>query len=161
MLDKKKGRKKRIDKGASFGGAETPSAKGPLLSRSKVWIQDEHGNVVFGSGRLKILKAIKEKGSINAAAKELGIGYRAVWARIDATEKRLGKKLLQKQSGGTAGGGSQLTPLAETLIEKFGEIQNRIEAATDVLMKKELGVQLDVGNPCRANYTHDVWNNEI
>jgi molybdate transport system regulatory protein len=114
-----------------------------LLSRSKIWIEDKHGNVIFGSGRLKILKAIQQYGSINAAAKELKMGYRAVWARISATEKRLGKKLLVKQSGGATGGGSQLTPLAEHLIETFGNVQQKIEKETDELFEKELATHLN------------------
>jgi len=128
-----------------------PLKKRSLLSRSKIWIEDEQGDVVFGSGRLKILKAIKENGSINAASKELKIGYRAVWARINATETRLGKKLLRKKSGGSSGGGSQLTPFAEMIIERFEYIQNKIENHTDLLIKEELGDQLNIDNQCREN----------
>lgn len=116
----------------------------PLSTRSKIWIETKNGDVVFGSGRLKILKAIQRHGSINAAAKELNIAYRSVWARINATEKRLGEKLLVKQSGGAAGGGSHLTPLAEYLIEVFGHVQQQIEKETDDLFKKELRPHLDI-----------------
>ena len=121
-----------------------PSKTIPLSTRSKIWIEDGQGNVIFGSGRLKILKAIQRHGSINAAAKELNMGYRAVWARIHATEKRLGEQLLVKQSGGSAGGGSQLTPLAEFLIEKFGNVQKNIEKETDTQFKNELKTHLSI-----------------
>lgn len=116
----------------------------PLFSRSKVWLQDEDGNVIFGAGRLRILKAIKRNGSIHAAAKDLKIGYRAVWARIHATEDRLGKKLLEKKIGGASGGGSELTSLAEFLIEQFTIIQNRIEKETDKLFQEHLGDRLSL-----------------
>ncbi|MBF0451418.1 MAG: LysR family transcriptional regulator, partial [Candidatus Magnetomorum sp.] len=114
----------------------------PLLTKSKVWIEDLDGNVVFGSGRLKIFKAIKRNGSINAAAKELKMGYRAVWARISATEQRLGQKLLIKQSGGSSGGGSQLTPLAEALIENYEKVQQCVEKETDERFQDALGTYL-------------------
>ena len=114
----------------------------PLYSRSKVWLQDAEGNVIFGAGRLRILKAIQRTGSIHAAAKELGIGYRAVWGRIHATEERLGVKLLEKKIGGATGGGSELTPLAELLMEKFTQIQKRIETETDALFMEALGDRL-------------------
>jgi len=116
----------------------------PLFSRSKVWLQDEEGNVIFGAGRLRILKAIKRNGSIHAAAKDLKIGYRAVWARIHATEERLGIKLLEKKIGGASGGGSELTPLAEFLIDQFTIIQNRIEKETDKLFQECLGDRLNL-----------------
>ena len=116
----------------------------PLYSRSKVWLQDAEGNVIFGAGRLRILKAIKRNGSIHAAAKELKIGYRAVWARIHATEERLGIKLLEKKIGGASGGGSELTPLAEFLIDQFTIIQKRIEKETDTMFQECLGERLNL-----------------
>lgn len=121
-----------------------PQKSTPLFSRSKVWIEDADGNVVFGFGRLRILKAIQRNGSIHAAAKELKIGYRAVWARIQATESRLGEKLLEKTKGGAAGGGSRLTPLAESIIEQFDRIQQEIENRTDALFDQFLGDRLNI-----------------
>lgn len=44
-----------------------------LTVKSRIWIDDENGDVVFGSGRLRILNAIEEHGSILAAAKALGM----------------------------------------------------------------------------------------
>ena len=123
-----------------------PRESKPLFSRSKVWIEDADGNVVFGMGRLRILKAIKLHGSIHAAAKELNIGYRAVWGRIQATESRLGEKLLEKTKGGAAGGGSQLTPLAESIIEQFDKIHQCIEKETDALFNQSLGDRLNLNN---------------
>lgn len=119
---------------------------GPLSSRSKVWLQDEDGNVVFGAGRLRILKAIRKNGSIHAAAKELKMGYRAVWARITATEERLGARLLERRTGGPSGGGSELTPLAEELINAFSSVQSEIEQQTDESFRKYLGRSLNLKN---------------
>ncbi|MDX9785658.1 MAG: LysR family transcriptional regulator [Desulfobacterales bacterium] len=113
-----------------------------FYTRSNVWIQDAEGNIVFGLGRCKILRAIQRHGSIHAAAKELKIGYRAIWARIKATEDRLGEKLLIKTIGGATGGGSRLTPLAETLLSEFDKVQKHIEKETDRQLEKHLGAYL-------------------
>ncbi len=94
--------------------------------------------MVFGHGRLRILKAIQKEGSIHAAAKELKMGYRAVWARIHTTEERLGVQLLEKRIGGTEGGGSTLTPLAEKLVHSFTRLQQDIEKETDARFQKYL-----------------------
>jgi molybdate transport system regulatory protein len=118
----------------------------PLQTKSKIWIEDMDGNVVFGTGRLKILRAIKQYGSINSAAKSLKMGYRAVWARITATENRLGKKLLIRKSGGASGGGSQLTPLAETMIAKYESVQKDIEQVTDDKFHEALGESLIINS---------------
>lgn len=110
--------------------------------RSKVWIEDEAGKVIFGLGRLHMLEAIHRSGSIQAAAKELKMSYRAVWGRIKATEERLGAPLLVKSIGGVAGGGSQLTPLALRLVAQFRELHRTIAIDSDGLFESVFAAQL-------------------
>jgi molybdate transport system regulatory protein len=102
-----------------------------LFIRSKVWIEDQDGNVVFGLGRIKILEAVDRLGSLHAAAKELKMGYRAIWGRIRATEERLGELLLVRTIGGSSGGGSQLTPFARMLLDQFEELHREIRRHSD------------------------------
>ncbi|HMK42882.1 MAG TPA: LysR family transcriptional regulator [Dissulfurispiraceae bacterium] len=99
--------------------------------RTKIWIEDGNGEVVFGSGRFRILSAIEQHGSIVSAARALGMSYRAVWGKIKATEERLGKPLLSKQSGGSHGGGSELTPYAKSLLNRFQQLQNVTKTTAD------------------------------
>jgi molybdate transport system regulatory protein len=106
-----------------------------LTVKSKIWIENEKGEVVFGAGRLKILNAVEKNGSILAAATELRMSYRAVWGKIKATEDRLGKPLLTKRTGGVHGGGSVLTPFAKTLIERFRHLDALIRTTTDALFE--------------------------
>ena len=115
-------------------------------SRSKIWIEDDDGNVVFGLGRYRILSLIKERGSLQAAAKKLKMGYRGIWGRIKATEERLGEKLLIKTVGGSKGGGSQLTPLAEKLIEQFGQTIAQLEKQVDTQLEASLKQHINI-NP--------------
>ena len=68
--------------------------------RSKIWVEDARGKLVLGPGRLRIFDSIQRTGSMHAAAKELGMSYRAVWGKIKATEERLGERLLVKTVGG-------------------------------------------------------------
>ena len=110
------------------------AAKSPKLTiRSKIWIEDEQGEVVFGTGRLRILNAVDEHGSILGAAKALGMSYRAVWGKIKATEERLGQSVLEKHTGGAEGGGSKLTPFGRTLIERFRQTENLTRSTADAL----------------------------
>ncbi len=115
-----------------------------LKVRSKVWLENEEGEVVFGLGRLKILEAVHRLGSIHAAGKELKIGYRAIWARVKAAEERLGEPLLIKKIGGATGGGSTLTPLAETLVVEYGRVQEEIKRETDAQFQARLGDHLNI-----------------
>ena len=49
-----------------------------LHIKSKFWIEDPKGRPVFGGGRAMVLQKIDELGSIQAAADELKMSYRAV-----------------------------------------------------------------------------------
>ncbi len=108
---------------------------GKYRIRSKIWVEDDSGGVAFGLGRVRILEAIQRKGSIHAAAKELGMSYRGVWGRIKATEERLGQPLLVRNIGGASGGGSRLTPFAETLIRQFVDLHKKIAQDADWLFE--------------------------
>lgn len=98
----------------------------PFRLKSKIWIVDRHGAVVFGLGRYRILEAVERLGSLQAAAQELKMSYRAVWARVSATEQRLGKALLIREPRG-----SRLTPLGKTLLDRFARLLALVEAESD------------------------------
>lgn len=108
----------------------------PFVIKSKVWIENDTGQVIFGLGRYHILSAIERSGSINAAAKELKMGYRAVWGKIKATEEGLGRPLLVRNTGGSAGGGSTLTPLARKLLKEFKNIHSHVLNESDSFFEK-------------------------
>ncbi|NUO07797.1 MAG: LysR family transcriptional regulator [Candidatus Brocadia sp.] len=91
----------------------------------KVWFE-ENGGVAFAEGRRILLEAVDRLGSLNAAAKELGMSYRAAWGKIKATEKALGIKLLEVTTGGRGGGGATLTSEAKELISKYRKYTDRM-----------------------------------
>ena len=103
-----------------------PTQHMPFGIRSKVWIEDGEGHVVFGLGRYRMLDTIQKTGSLNAAAKELKMSYRAVWMRIRMSEERLGKALVERD-----GNGSRLTPFAQQLMTQFQQLQNRVNKDSD------------------------------
>ena len=108
-----------------------PNRRSTFAIRTKIWIEDDTGKVIFGAGRFNILKAVAEHGSLSAAAKALGMSYRAVWGKIRATEDRLGQQLLRKQTGGISGGGSELTPFANNLLKSYHKLQSMTRAKAD------------------------------
>jgi molybdate transport system regulatory protein len=94
--------------------------------RSKIWIEDSRGKVIFGLGRYRILEAVRRTGSMNAAAKELHMSYRAVWMRVRSSEKRVGKTLIVRE-----GKGSRLTPFAENLMKQYRRLLSVMQTETD------------------------------
>ena len=88
--------------------------------RHKIWLEKD-GKVLFGLGRYKLFKAIDELHSLNAAAKQLNMSYRAAWGRVKASEDRMGKKLVERSQGK----GMYLTDYAISLLEQFDRLEQQ------------------------------------
>ena len=115
-----------------------PKPKSVFRIRSKIWVENPDGKVVFGLGRYRILESVQRLGSLQAAAQELKMSYRAIWMRISATEERLGKPLLIRDPKG-----SRLTPLGETLLKQFQRLLKIVETESDDVYKDLMAAYLD------------------
>lgn len=113
-------------KGRVAKGRKEPVQGGICTIHSKIWIEDEQGHVVFGQGRYRILEAVERLQSLQKAAAELKMSYRALWGRVKASEERLGQPLVARE-----GRGSRLTPYAQNLMLRYQELQQRIRQEAD------------------------------
>ena len=86
--------------------------------KSKIWLEKD-GNLILGTGKARILRAVCDCGSINKAAKKLNMSYRRAWSNLKAIEERLEQPLLIKEKGGKEGGGAVLTVYAKELLQRF------------------------------------------
>ncbi len=91
--------------------------------RLNLWLETDEG-MLFGLGRAQLLEKIEELGSLNKAAKELGMSYRAAWGRLKNTEEVLGDSLVLKTRGR---GGCSLTPLGERVLEEYRQWTKEVE----------------------------------
>lgn len=76
-----------------------------------------------GHDRIALLAAIGEQGSITAAAKAVGLSYKAAWDAIDAMNNSAGEPLVLRAAGGKGGGGTRLTERAERLIRTYRALE--------------------------------------
>jgi molybdate transport system regulatory protein len=81
------------------------------------------GETLAGAGRIELLAAIGETGSITAAAKAVGISYKAAWEAVDTMNNLAGVALVVRATGGKGGGGTTLTPRALRLIETYRALE--------------------------------------
>ena len=84
----------------------------------RFWLTKE-GQSFLGSGRVELLEWIDKTGSINAAAKEMKMSYKAAWERINGMNALADYPLIDRTTGGRGGGGTKLTPYARELIATF------------------------------------------
>ncbi len=89
-----------------------------LTPRHNVWI--EQGDVVVLSvWRVRLLEAVAETGSLNAAAARLDVSYHRAWEKLHEMENALGVRLVEMHTGGVHGGGARLTPAGQDFIRRF------------------------------------------
>jgi molybdate transport system regulatory protein len=101
----------------SIDGDSAPNRDSFGLDGS-LWLR-AGGETLAGAARIALLAAIGETGSITAAAKAVGISYKAAWEAVDAMNNLAGVVLVISATGGKGGGGTTLTPRARRLIETY------------------------------------------
>ena len=85
----------------------------------RVMLCDDAGERFFGEGPCRLLHLIEETGSLRSAAAQMGLSYSKALRLVQHAEKELGFALTEKTIGGRGGGGSRLTPQAETFLHKY------------------------------------------
>ena len=85
--------------------------------------------VAIGPGKVALLEAIMETGSITSAAKKLGMSYRRAWLLIEETNRCLIGPAVRTASGGARGGGTMLTPLGIELVRRYRAVERQAMAA--------------------------------
>jgi len=89
----------------------------------------EGDTIALGPGKVSLLEAVREHGSISAAARSMNMSYRRAWLLMDELNRALGSPATVSEHGGQSGGGSTLTPVGEAIIRLYRGIEARAAAA--------------------------------
>ncbi|MGN0354533.1 MAG: LysR family transcriptional regulator [Muricoprocola sp.] len=73
----------------------------------------------FGPGVFHLLQHIDETGSIQAAAKEMGMSYSKCWKLLNRAEEQMGFPFLNRCNGGRHGGNSTITEEGRTFMNRY------------------------------------------
>ena len=109
-----------------------------LRIRSKIWLEVD-GKPFLGDGRYRLLSAVQRNGSINAAAREMEMSYRKVWAQLQAMEEAAPFPLMDRRIGGKDGGASHLTPEIIEMMEQFEEMRRKVNSEADRCFSECIG----------------------
>ncbi len=105
--------------------------------RSKIWLEDR--GKVFGDGPCELLEKVDRMGSLRKAAADMKMSYRQAWDLIRMLEENLGFPLMERQAGGSQGGGSFLTREGRTLMLRYREFRREAGTSLDLLFKRYFG----------------------
>lgn len=82
-----------------------------------------------GPGKIRLLEAIRDRGSISRAGRALGMSYRRAWMLIDNLNRTFRRQVVTARPGGERGGGAHLTPFGHTLVARYRTIERRSQKA--------------------------------
>ena len=94
----------------------------PII-RLAVMSEGSDSNSQFGRGIANLCLGVREKGSLNAAAKSMKMAYSKAWRIIKETEAALGMQLLDRDGAH----GSTLTEDGNKLLDTYLEIDAKLQ----------------------------------
>lgn len=83
----------------------------------------------IGPGKIRLLEAIRDSGSISEAGRTLGMSYRRAWLLVADMNECFREPVISTQLGGAKGGGAALTPFGADLVEEYRAIEAEAHAA--------------------------------
>ena len=82
------------------------------------------GNVAaLGPGKIELINAIRETGSISGAAKVMGMSYRRAWNLVDSINHDFSTEIIITSSGGRGGGGAVVSEVGLDIIKRYQNIE--------------------------------------
>jgi molybdate transport system regulatory protein len=91
--------------------------------RAKWFVADE----TIGIGKIRLLETVGELGSISAAARQMGMGYKRAWFLIASLQQGFNAPLIETVRGGNTHGGAAITELGKELVRRFNAHEVEIQ----------------------------------
>ncbi|MFL9944222.1 winged helix-turn-helix domain-containing protein [Paraburkholderia graminis] len=87
--------------------------------------------VAIGPGKAVLLQLIDETGSISAAARHLGMGYKTAWIMVESMNEHFVRPLVDVTKGGSKGGGARLTSLGHEVLQRYRSMEKKAAQAIE------------------------------
>lgn len=96
---------------------KSKKAKGP---RVRILIGSA---TALGPGKVDLLRAIADRGSISGAARDMDMSYRRAWMLVDTMNRCFKGDLVVTNTGGKGGGGARVTDLGLEVIRRYHDME--------------------------------------
>src|ERR1700683_2147387 len=81
----------------------------------------DHSSV--GPGKICLLEAIRDAGSLSQGARNIGMSYRRAWLLVESLKQSFREPVTLASTGGKDGGGMLVTEFGEALINNYRELE--------------------------------------
>jgi molybdate transport system regulatory protein len=95
------------------------SSKAMVLTIRIAFGQD----IAIGPGKIRLMELIDQTGSISAAGRAMDMSYRRAWLLVDDLNHSFRAPVIMKHTGGSRGGGAELTELGRDVIRRYRRIE--------------------------------------
>lgn len=95
------------------------------IVQASIWVEKD-GELYLGGGRIMLLENIDKLGSISAAARSMGLGYRNAWLWINSMNRLAPSPLVLKVKGGHGGGYAQVTEEGLKAINYYKHLKEKM-----------------------------------
>lgn len=139
---------------------------GPSSLTGRLTLQTPLG-AVLSESRIRLLEAIDRCGSLNRAAREVPLSYKAAWEALDTMNRLAPEPLVERLTGGRGGGGTRLTDYARQLVrlhramessqqdilDRIGPVPDDADAPTLRGLIRRLGMRTSARNQFATRVT--------
>ncbi len=105
----------------------------PLQARFRIFCG---GDVALGPGKVELLALIGQTGSINQAARRMGMSYMRAWSLVQMMNRCFKQPLVLVSRGGAGGGGAELTETGNNVVALYRQMEQASLRATVVPWKR-------------------------
>ena len=81
------------------------------------------GDIALGPGKVELLSLIGQTGSINQAARRMGMSYMLAWSLVQTMNRCFKQPLVLVSRGGEGGGGAELTETGGKVVALYRQME--------------------------------------
>ncbi len=78
----------------------------------------------IGPGKVALLEAIGQTGSISAAGRAMKMSYRRAWQLVEDLNHTVRHPVVETAAGGAGGGGARLTDAGRRLVQQYRAVEH-------------------------------------
>jgi molybdate transport system regulatory protein len=102
------------------------------------------GRLLIGRERIALLESVMEQKSITKAAEVMGFSYKTAWDAVNAINNLLPRPAFITRTGGSHGGGAEVTDEGRRLISAFRRLEEKLASISSAIAEEGLEHERDL-----------------